>query len=154
MKTLLTTLIIACSAVLPISSVQAAPAAEFVEFAAKKYGNFKAGDEFTLKVKNVTIVSSNGKIHPKMPTFRKGQNIKFKIGKKGELTGSGFSINYAYITGDVHDYLSGGDPYKLIGSAKVTKGTGKPKAASVTFNLVVISGPISGFGSYQVTYTF
>ena len=87
MKTLITALVACCAALLPITQAQAA------EPAAKKYGDFKPGDTFTLKVASVAPFGTRpSNFH----VFKKGQKVKFRIGSKGQLTGPSFSINFTH----------------------------------------------------------
>lgn len=101
MKTLLTSLIIAGGALLPISQIQAAPASKDISFAAKTYGDFAPGKKFTLTVTDVVSVKGTLTGTPKksavpggIPKFKKGQKVKFAIGSKGELKGAGFAIKF------------------------------------------------------------
>ena len=85
MKTLLLSVIACCAVVLPVTQAHAA------DPAAKKYGDFKPGDTFTMKVATVTEI---GKRPSTFPVFKKGQSVKFTIGSKGQLTGPKFTINF------------------------------------------------------------
>ena len=85
MKTLLLHVIALCAAVLPVTQAQA------VEPAGKKYGDFKPGDSFYMKVSSLSEIGTRPGDFPK---FRPKQIIKFTIGPKGQLTGDGFSINF------------------------------------------------------------
>ena len=94
MKTLLK-LSIGIVALLPFAQVQAAPVG------GKLFGDFAPGKQFTLTVSDVTVVKatiSGGNVVasvPKgVPNFKEGQTVKFTIGKKGELTGPGFSTSF------------------------------------------------------------
>ena len=154
MRNLLPTLVIACGALLPVATVQAAPASQLSEFAKKDFGGFKAGYKFTLKVKEVTIIATSGKPPGSIPKFKKGEKIAFKIGSKGELTGpKKVKIKFAGTTANIVEYSSiGKDPLKLSSSGRIAKGTnGKPQDGVITFNINVLKGFTPS--SYQVSYT-
>lgn len=152
MKTLLSILALACGTLLAATSSQAAPVSQLGNFA-KKFGNFKAGDQFSLKVKKVTIVSTTGKIPKGIPNFKKGAKINFKIGSKGELKGPGFSAAFLSATGNDHAFHTGKDPFKLITDSRMIKAAGKkPTTGNLSFHLVVLDGFNSN--AYQVDYTF
>ncbi|MEO5913964.1 MAG: hypothetical protein ABIS50_07000 [Luteolibacter sp.] len=144
MKTLITAIVACCAALLPVTQAQAA------EPAAKKYGDFKPGDTFTMKVATVAPIGTRPK---GFPVFTKGQNVKFTIGTKGELKGPGFSINFK------PEGSSGGENYydnapphptTLVHQAVVeTKGS-PPKPYYI--NLALRNSSSAGF--YQVVYLF
>lgn len=101
MKTLLTSLIIAGGALLPVAQIQAAPASKDISFAAKTFGDFAAGKKFTLQVTEaistkatLTGVSKKSPVPAGVPNLKKGQKVKFTVGSKGELKGPGFSIAF------------------------------------------------------------
>lgn len=82
--------IIACAAaLLPLGQLQA-----------KDFGGLTPKKTFSLVVKQVECVEvSTGKrvaapVPKGVPTFKKGQSIKFTIGSKGELMGKGFNIPF------------------------------------------------------------
>lgn len=79
---------------------------------AKDYGGLKPGDTFTLKVKKVTSTKKTGyfgqetkaSVPGYVPKFRKGQKIRFKIGKKGQLTAKKLKIDYAHSDNKAIEY--------------------------------------------------
>ncbi len=154
MRNLLPTIVVACGALLPVATVQAAPASQLSEFAAKTFGGFKAGYKFTLKVKEVTTIATSGKPPGSIPKFKKGEKINFKIGNKGELTGpKKVKIKFQGVSANINEYSSiGKDPLKLSSSGRISKGTtGKPEQGVITFNINTLSGFTPN--SYQVSYT-
>ncbi|RYD49424.1 MAG: hypothetical protein EOP85_01650 [Verrucomicrobiaceae bacterium] len=153
MRTLLPAIVIACGALLPVATVHAAPASQLGEFAAKKFGGFKAGYKFKLKVTDVTVVSTLAKAPKGVPVFKKGSKIPFKIGKKGELTApKKVKIPFDSTTATINEYLKrGSDPKKLTSTARITKDSkGKASLGSMTF-VILAGSPIPT--PYQVTYT-
>ncbi|RYD18287.1 MAG: hypothetical protein EOP88_23115 [Verrucomicrobiaceae bacterium] len=154
MRNLLTTLVIACGAIVPVATVQAAPASQLSEFAKKDFGGFKAGFKFTLKVKEITTIATSGKPPGSIPKFKKGEKIKFTIGQKGELIGpKKVKIKFQGTSANIVEYSSiGKDPLKLSSSGRIAKGTtGKPESGVITFNINVLKGFTPN--SYQVSYT-
>lgn len=71
---------------------------------AKDYGPLKPGDKFTLTVKKVSSTKQTGyfgpeekaKIPGKVPKFKKGRKIRFKVGPKGQLIAKKLRIAYAH----------------------------------------------------------
>lgn len=95
MHQLTLSLLIACASLLPIASAEAAGPV------GKTYGNFAPETRFALTVvKRVTTrtkgrdVDRNVSIPKELPGFREGRRIRFTIGKHGQLTGPGFSIDF------------------------------------------------------------
>ena len=144
MKTLLLHVIAICAAVLPVTQAQA------VEPAGKKYGDFKPGDKFTLKVTTVTEI---GKRPSNFPVFKEGQSVKFTIGPKGQLIGPKFTINFEPEgTSANENYYDNATPstQTLVHQAVVrTKGV-PPKAYFVNLAL----REQKGFSVFQGTYLF
>lgn len=154
MRNLLPTLVIACGALLPVATVQAAPASQLSGFAAKNFGGFKAGYKFTLKVKEVTTIATSGKPPGSIPKFKKGEKITFKIGNKGELTGpKKVKIKFAGTSANIVEYSSvSKDPFKLTSTGRIAKDTkGKPQEGAITFNIAVLKGFTPQ--NFQVSYT-
>ena len=144
MKSLLLHAIACCAALLPIAQAQA------VEPAAKKYGDFKPGDTFTMTVSNATEI---GQRPSGFPQFKKGQKVKFTIGAKGQLTAPGFSINFEPDgTSKNENYYDNAtaSTTTLVHQAVVrTKGTPpKPYFINLALRKVV------GFSAYQGTFLF
>ena len=101
MKQLLLQTIACCAILLPFSQVEA-----------KTFGEFKPGKAFTLTVDQVISVKTVGftyntkaAIPAGVPKFKKGQKVKFKIGKKGQLTAKGLSIPYKSDAGTSNTYF-------------------------------------------------
>ncbi len=156
MKTLLAFIVVACGAIAP---VMAAPASKGPQF--KTYGGFAPGKKFTFTITEMESNKSDLGGKPKkcpvpkgIPKFAKGDKVKFTIGKKGELTGPGFSIKFASDAGTANAYAnkpSKSQPQADIG--QVFKDTnGKQTAAALNFFKV----DVKGFSStvYAVTYIF
>ena len=155
MKTLLK-LSFCVVALLPFTQVQAGPGA------GKLYGDFAAGKQFTLTVTDVTVGKaslSGGTVSAKVPSgvpnFKEGNKVKFKIGKKGELTGKGFSI--AFVTGSgvsnaYADKVKSGS-FTLPDIAIVYKNSTTLQPEGVALTFLKVTG--SGFNTttYTVTYT-
>lgn len=96
---------IACAAVLlPVSQAGA------IGLAGKNYYGLNPGKTFTLTVKEavstkVTLTGAGEVPIPKgVPKFKKGSKVKFKIGKKAELTGPGFSMPFLSADAQVSAY--------------------------------------------------
>jgi len=94
-QTLAFSIIIALACFFPITAAQAAGPV------GKTYGNFEPETQFTLTVvKRVTTrtrgrdVEKNVSIPKELPHFREDRKIRFTIGKRGQLTGPGFSIDF------------------------------------------------------------
>lgn len=115
MKTLFTAIVVCLGTLAPLAqaqSVDAAPAAASIEF--KSFGGFPSGKQFTLKVEETIFAKASltgsgplKKAPAGLPNYKKGQNIKFKIGKKGELTGPGFSMKLEDSSDASNVYTSG-----------------------------------------------
>ena len=134
-RKILTPAAILCGAVLPLSTLHAAPAG-------KLFGGFKSSQKFTLTVQEVTSsqsvgskVKSTAPVPEGIPKFRKGQKVTVKIGKKGEWTGPGFSIPLLNSTSAVNSY-SKQPTSKTVSPnvATVAKDSkGKPVATTMVF---------------------
>jgi hypothetical protein len=160
MRTLVIKTIVCFAALLPLNQLQAQsegiPAAE--QAGAKLYGGFAPGKTFYLRVKEVTIIKTGGKVPKSIPSFAKQDKIKFTIGTKGELVGSfngkTFKAKFIGVSANINEYLTASqDPFKLTTSARIAKNTSnKPISGVVTFNINTLSGVIPS--SFQVSYTF
>ncbi len=149
MKTFIIQAIACCATLLPLSQARAATV----------FGDFVAGQTFTLHVGSVSQIGTRPSTIPK---FSKGQAVKFTIGAKGQLTGraaSGtgpsFSIYYKSITklSTYHEnYYDNktATTTTLVHQAIVrTKGTTwKPYFVNLALRAQ------SGFTVYQASYTF
>lgn len=161
MKSLLTALAIGCISILPVAQVNAAPAAETATtFAPKTYGGFKPGKKFSFKVTKVisTKMSLGGKPQkttpPKgIPKFKKGQKVKFTIGKKGELKGPGFSLTYKGDGGSANAYANApkkGATQGDVGEVFKINSNNKPTGVALTFFKVELKGFVPTV--YSVNY--
>lgn len=100
MKTIITSLMTAGIALLPISNA-----------AAKTFGGFSPGKTFTLTVKQVNSTQTIGYKAPKVvpipsgiPKFKVGDKVKFEIGKSGQLKGPDFILPYVSSTSFINTY--------------------------------------------------
>lgn len=139
-----------CAALLPLTQAQAAT----------KFGEFFAGQTFSMKV---VTVSDIGKRPSTLPKFKKGQIVRFTIGAQGQLmghtaTGPTFSINFKSFkklpTGFAH-YFDNKTPttttpvhQAVVQTIGLTNFT--PRVGSVD---LVLRQQV-GFTAYQATYTF
>jgi hypothetical protein len=157
MKQLLTK-IIACAAILlPIS----AGATTYEPFRAKTYGGWEPGKTFTFTVKTRTIAkgSLNGvktsKVPKGIPSFKKGDKIKFVIGKKGQLTvPKKFSLPFKADGGTVNEYYIAPDKDRPQGDiGQIYKNSkDKPLGGFLTFSKFVYEG--FNTTAYLVNYSF
>lgn len=151
MKQLLLNTIACCAVLLPFSQAEA-----------KTYGGFAPGKKFEFKVKEKISgkVNLSGKVIKKtpvpagVPDYKLGDTIKFKIGKKGQLTGpKGLNLPFKEDAGTANVYYippSKNRPEGDIGQVfKDSKG--KPTAVALTFFKVKISGYVPT--TYTVVYT-
>lgn len=150
MKALLTAIVVASAAILPATSIQAAPAGKTIEFAAKKkFGDFTSGQKFTFTVDEVVSSKATlGGVNKKtpvpggIPKFKKGQKVKFTIGSKGELKGPGFTIKFEADGGLSNVYVN--KPKK--GSTQADTATvyknanNKPAGVALSFFKVTVKG--------------
>jgi len=138
MKKQLLKAVAVCALLLPLNQADA-----------KTFGTFKPKMTFTLKVteKISGEVDLSGKVIKPgtvkgVPSYKKGEKIKFKIGNKGQLTGpDGLSLPFKQDAGTANVYYippSRDNPSGDIGQVyKNTKN--KPIAASLTFFKVTIN---------------
>ena len=94
-----------CGAFALPSSVQAGGPAS------KTFGDLRAGQKFTFTVQSVISSQSFGNkkkatvpVPDGIPAFKTGQRVKFVIGRKGELTGPGFSIPLLGTSPSINSY--------------------------------------------------
>ncbi len=155
MKTLLK-LSVCVVALLPFTQVLAGPAG------GKLYGDFAAGKKFTLTVTDVTVGKaslSGGTVSAKVPSgvpnFKEGDKVTFKIGKKGELTGKGFSIAFRTGSGVSNAYADkvkkGSLTLPDIGIVYKNSTTLEPEGVALNFFKVTGSG--FNTATYSITYT-
>lgn len=143
MKTLsLRLLILSVCLVSSVSSRAAGPVS-------KTFGGFTAGQKFSLTVQQATSSRAVGtKVESKVPVpdgvpkFKSKQAVKFTIGKKGELIGSGFSIPLLNTTTNTNSYAK--QPTQTTASpinASVFKDIkGKPVGVALTFYQYRVTG--------------
>lgn len=150
---------IACAAILlPIT----AGATTYEPFRAKTYGGWEPGKTFTFTVKTRTIAKGSldggtkiKKVPKGIPSFNKGETIKFVIGKKGQLTvPKKFSLPFIADGGTVNEYAivpsqdrPQGDVGQIYKNSK-----DKPIGGFLTFSKFVIDGFDSA--TYLVNYSF
>ncbi len=149
MKTVLLPLIIAAAAILPCQQAEAA-----------KFGGFKPGYNFTLKVEEVISSKVTGfgtpqkaKIPSGLPKYKKGQKVTFKIGRKGILIAKDLAIPFTADAGTSNVYnkvITGSAP--KTDTATVYK-DGKNKAIGAAITYVRISGSAFNLSTYSLTYT-
>lgn len=157
MKQLLTK-IIACAAILlPVT----AGATTYEPFRAKTYGGWEPGKTFEFRIASRTIAKGSldgvkaTKVPKGIPSFKKGDKIKFVIGKKGQLTvPKKFSLPFNADGGTVNEYLIAPDEDRPQGdSGQVFKNSkDKPIGGFLTFSKFVIDGFDSA--TYLVNYSF
>lgn len=170
MKTLLTALIVCFGTVLPhahAQQVDAAPAVSSTDFKKKKnYGGLDPGKSFKLEAGEPVIIKGSNPFDSKrikkapkgVPNFKEGKKIKFKIGKKGELTGPGFKmkLDRKSISDVSNLYTSGLDPKNSSiqpSTAIVYKNfKGKPTGIALSFYKVQVKGTTPTV--YTVNYLF
>ncbi|RYD48475.1 MAG: hypothetical protein EOP85_03450 [Verrucomicrobiaceae bacterium] len=152
MKNLLIALFVSSAALVP-ATVHSAPASQ-TSRSEKKYGGFKAGDKFTLRVTDVDIVKIGGKRPDDIPHFNKGDRIRFTIGKKGQLTGSkDIRLDFDDSTRKRNDYEKiRSNPTKLSGFGYINKTqAGNALRGKLTFTIVSFDNFFPT--RYRVTYT-
>jgi len=126
----------------------------------KTYGEFKPNYKFTFKVEEVisaeasllTGTSKKAKIPKGLPKYKKGQKVKFKIGRKGELIARGTKIPFLADGGTSNAYnkvTTGSKP--KTDTATVFKANGK--ATGVALYYVRITGKAFSMKTYTLTYT-
>ena len=143
MKTLSLHLLIFCACLVSTLGARAGGAAS------KTFGGFTAGQKFSLTIMQATSSRAVGtKVEQKtpvpdgVPVFKPKQKVKFAIGKKGELTGPGFSIPLLNTTTNTNSYAK--QPTQSTPSpvnASVFRDIkGKPVGVSLTFYQYRVSG--------------
>ncbi len=151
MKNLLIALFVTCGVLAPVAA-QAAPASQLSR-STKKYGGFKPGMTFKLRVTDRDVDRIAGSVPGEIPDFKKGDVIKFTIGKKGQLMGrDGIWIKFDDGSKKGNDYVRyGSNPSKLTSIAYIDKnGAGEPVKGTMRFTITDFSNffPLK----YQVTY--
>ena len=146
-----------CSAVLSFANVQAGGPAS------KSFGGFKPGLKFSFVVKDVSSSQAIGKskvtrnvpIPAGIPKFRTGETVKFTIGSKGQLSGSGFSLPFLDTSSGINSYaILPSLNYLSPNGATVSKSSsGKPIGCSLVFYKYRIPGStVDSLTINQVSY--
>lgn len=156
MKKQLVQFIVICATLLPLAQAHAGGPAS------KTFGGFLAGKKFTMTVQSVTSSQSVGRktkasvpIPSGIPNFKKGQSVKFIIGKYGELTAPGFSIPLLNSSAIINSYAKLPNITSLSpnGASVVKDSSGKPVGSALTFYKYRIDGfTASGLTINQVSY--
>lgn len=156
MKKLIVQFVVLCGALLPLTQAQAGGPAS------KNFGGFSPGKRFTMTVESVTSSQSIGKksktsvpIPTGIPSFKKGQTVKFTIGKKGELTAPGFSIPLLNSSARINSYakLPNINSLSPNGAGVFKDSSGKPVGSTLIFYKYRIDGfTASGLTINQVSY--
>jgi hypothetical protein len=142
MKNLLLPILLGCSALLPITPLQAADTT---------FGDFTAGQTFTLTVTERFTARTKGLKYTKnvpvpngMPDFAVGDHVKFTIGSNGQLKGPGFIITYRRDESRFNVYANRPTLSSPEGSgATVSKSLkDKPVRVALTFDSLTFSGII------------
>lgn len=138
MKILLVRALALLAAIVPLHLAEAAPKPPPV------FGGWSPGKTFTMRVTDVSSYTNQGGSNvavpvPKgAPVFTLGQEVTFKIGKKGELTAPGVKIAFSADGGSANVYV--GKP-KRIGAppaASVFKSTVTGEPLNVNMDFVVV----------------
>lgn len=142
MKKLFLPILLGCSALLPVSQLQAAETT---------FGDFTPGQTFTLTVTERFTsrtkgfkVTKNVAVPNGIPDFKIGDKVKFTIGNKGQLKGPDFKITYRSDRGRYNLYANRPTLETTQGSvATVYKNSAnKPTRTAVTFDRLSFSGII------------
>lgn len=151
MKKLLIALFATCGVLAPLA-IQAAPVSQ-LSYSGKKYGGFKPGDQFVLRVTDRDVEQVAGSVPNEIPNFREGDKVKFTIGKKGQLTArDGVWIKLEDGSRSKNKYERiGSRPTKLTSYATIYKGQkGKATGGKLIFRITSFDNffPLP----YEVTY--
>ena len=159
MKSLIINAIGCCAILFPATQVQAAGAGS-------TFGGFTAKQKFSLKVVSIgsatqvgTTVTGGKTVPGSLPKFKVNQIVKFTIGRKGQLTGPGFSLPFdkAASTASQNNYNN-----FPIGEKKAARGAvifkdtqgennGNPTGGTLVFSKVTVNGP--NVTTKSVTYS-
>ncbi len=134
------------AALAPLHLAEAAPAAARAPRPAPVFGGWSPGKTFTLRVTNVSSYTNNGSgniavpIPKGAPVFTLGQQVTFKIGKKGELLAPGVNIAFSADGGSANVYVGKPKRGAAPPTASVFKSitTGEPLNANLDFVVVKI----------------
>ena len=150
---------VACAAILlPLT----AGATTHTPFHKKTYGGWAPGKTFEFKITSRVIAKGSldggakvSKVPPGIPSFKKGDKIKFVIGKRGQLTvPKKFSMPFKIDGGTVNEYYitpTQESPQGDIGQV-YKNSKGKPLGGFLTFSKFVIDG--FDTTTYLVNYGF
>jgi hypothetical protein len=128
-------LFIACASLLPFTRAEAAGPV------GKTYGNFAPETKFALTVVKRTTTRTKGRdvdknvsVPAELPRFREGRRIRLTIGKHGQLTGPGFSIDFRKGKRSANVYAEASTKTLLKGAAAtVVKAGDIPTGAVLSF---------------------
>lgn len=146
MKSILTSLFIACVTIFLVPTISAAPQGR-----SQATGGLESGKRFTLRVIKVIIIQrpTGGKFPAEVPKFNKGCKVKFNIGNNGQLKGPGLIVPLYFAEQKINTYLTGVDTTVKVMRAHLTKdATGEPKAMELD---IFKSGSA---GDYSYRYLF
>ena len=140
MKKLFLPILLGCSALLPVSQLQAA---EFGDFTPGQTFTLTVTERFTARTKGFKT-TKNVAVPNGIPNFKVGEKVKFTIGTKGQLKGPDFKITYRSDRGNYNLYANRPTLETTQGSvATVHKNSrNKPTRAAVTFDRLTFSGII------------
>jgi len=116
---------------------------------AKRYGGFKVGDRFQMKVVSVESTSQTGysgtpapaAIHSQAAKYRKGQVLKFRIKARGRLTAKGIRIAFAHASRkEVEFNSSTPGTVAVTQNAAILMKKGKPSRCTISIFISDTSG--------------
>ena len=128
----------ACGVLLPTTTLHAA---SDDGFSPGKTFTFEVTKRSSIKTKGFKV-TKNVQVPDGIPDLVVGQNVKFTIGAKGQLTGSGFSIKFRRGEGRVNFYSNNPTLDSAEGeAATVTKtAKGRPTEATLAFYTITFEG--------------
>ena len=144
MKNIIIHMIAVCAVLMPMQQVDA-----------KTYGGFKKGQKFKMYVHEIikskavgTKISKKASIPKGVPKYKKGKKVKFKIGKKGQITAKGLSIPFNSDGGSANIYsrIKTGTTTKAYTAEVFKNAKGKPSG-------VVLAFVVSKYAGFQTTTT-
>ena len=150
MKTFLLKLAVCSAVLLPLSQAEAAGPVS------KLFGGFAPGKKFTLTVTKVectkleNFVSKKAAIPSGVTKFKKGQKVKFAIGKKGQLTAPGINLSFVEDNGPSNNYIDRTNKNFNADEADVYKDTANNGVGAELFLYKENHG---GLGTIPVVYS-
>lgn len=150
MNTTFLKLLVCTASLLPLSQARAGGPV------GKSFGGFAAGSKYTLTVTKVEstklemFVSKKCPVPAGVPNFKKGQKVKFTVGKKGEWTGPGINLSYVSNDGPSNNYVDRKSKNFNADEADVYKDTANKAVGAKLFLYKEVHG---GLGSIPVVYT-